>query len=76
MCIQLVTYIFIRNNDFAFYKSITNNEIYKIIITPSNWICSSNNQVFNGINFKSMYSAEYNIDGCKNLKVKDRAYAY
>ena len=43
-------------------KSLTRDEIYKIIVTSIGWVCSCADHMFRGVKCKHIYAVEFSLE--------------
>jgi putative transposase len=51
-------------------KSLTRDEIYKILITSIGWVCSCADHIFRGVKCKHIYAVEFSLELRKTVEVR------
>jgi putative transposase len=51
-------------------KSLTRDEIYKILITSIGWVCSCADHMFRGVKCKHIYAVEFSLEIRKTVEVR------
>ncbi len=51
-------------------KSLTRDEIYKILITSIGWVCSCADHMFRGVKCKHIYAVEFSLELRKTVEVR------
>ncbi|HXS60100.1 MAG TPA: hypothetical protein VN703_04750 [Candidatus Sulfopaludibacter sp.] len=49
-------------------KSLTRNEIYKILVTSIGWVCSCADPMFRGVKCKHIYAVEFSLELRETIK--------
>jgi putative transposase len=51
-------------------KSLTRDEVYKILITSIGWVCSCADHMFRGVKCKHIYAVEFSLELRKTVEVR------
>jgi putative transposase len=51
-------------------KSLTRDEVYKILVTSIGWVCSCADHMFRGVKCKHIYAVEFSLELRKTVEVK------
>jgi putative transposase len=51
-------------------KSLTRDEIYKILVTSIGWVCSCADHMFRGVKCKHIYAVEFSLELRKTVEVR------
>ncbi len=51
-------------------KSLTRDEIYKILITSIGWVCSCADHMFRGVKCKHIYAVEFSLELRKTVEIR------